>query len=263
MPYRVPVGNGKYCYTRDCSLHSAKWTAKRRDTLQVAIGGEATKSAAAPKKTPLTHPAQWKKGLQVAEAYVLRDERPEYMAAIDEKHFNALGHGSKFTDERVGKIEDVLSLAVAQRGNLDGDDRDELQRLGAPSGAFIDQCRYIKVRVDGVEALQATDALPEDEILTIKGKGKGADGRPKSLSVVARVEKLSAVKYATVIIGPREDEKGGPIEGEMLWTMFPGVATQSPRSDKLREAGLEDGDKITVRKLRSLFGDFKVNAELG
>lgn len=260
MPYKVPVGNGKYCYTRGCSLHSASWAEKRRDALQSAI--ENKTALHAPKKTPLSHPAQWKKGLQVASAYVPRDERPQYMAAIDEKHFNALGHGSKFIDERVGKIEDVLSLAVAQRGNLEGDDRDELQSLGAPAGAFIEQCRYIKVRVDGVEALQATDDLSEDEVLTIKGKGSGADGRPKSLSVVAKVDSLSPVKYATVIIGPREDENGEPIEGEMLWTMFPGVATQSPRSDKLREAGLEEGNKITVKRLRSLFGDFKVNAEL-
>lgn len=243
MP-KIPLGNGKHCYTQNCSLHAALWQLQKASL------------------TPETHPSQWASGMAAAAVYIPRLERPEYMAAIDEKHFKAEGHGSKFTDPRVSQAEHVLALAAAQRGDLNGDDRMLLKKLGAPDKAFIDSCRYLCVKVGGVEALISTSELPEGQLLTVKGKGSGADGRPKSLSIVAAVKQLKPVDYATVIIGPKEDAEGNAVDGEMLWTMFPGVATQSPRSDKLREAGLEEGSQLTVAQLRKLFGDFKINTEL-
>lgn len=200
---------------------------------------------------------------KLVESLVLRNEREDYISSIDKKHFTLEGHGSNFTDSRVTKTEDVLKLAIQQRGSLNGDDREKLVNLGAPIEGFRDGIRYLCVEVDGVEGLKSTELMDDDEIITVKAKGRAREGQLPSLSFVSKVKEKEPVNYATVIIGSKLDDNNKPIDGEMLWTMFPGTANWAPRSENIRESGLEDGSQIKVRELRKMFGrNFKVNTEL-
>lgn len=215
------------------------------------------------------NPAEWKEGQKVAHDLTERSTNPkrkDYIESIDRKHFeNNGGAGSKFTDPRVKKTEDVISLAIAQRGGLKGDDRDKIIANGADPNAFLPPetgVRYLQVKVDGTEATKDTSTMSEDEVLTVTAKQRGNGS--SSLSIAADVKTQPKTQYATVIIGPKEDEEGEPIKGtNTLWTMHPGNPTRGIRSNDLREKGLDDGSKITVGELRKLFGkDIKANTRL-
>lgn len=213
-----------------------------------------------------SNPAEWKQGQKAAQSLTERNNRPEYIASIDNKHITGTGAGSKFTDSRINKAEDVIALGIAQRGGMKGDDRDKLIAAGADPSSFLPPesgVRYLKVDVAGTEAIKDTATMKEDQILTVTAKGRN-DGKPPSLSLSVPVKEQPKVEHATVIIGPKEDENREPIKGtEVLWTMHPGSPTRGIRSNDLREKGLDDGTQITVGELRKKFGkDIKVNTKL-
>lgn len=199
-------------------------------------------------------------------ALVERDNRPQYIESIDSKHFDSSRSGSTFTDKRVDNTEDVLRETARQRGNLDGDDRDELIQEGADPSSFLPKesgVRYLKVKLEGTQALRNTANMDDNEVLTIVEKG-GNDGRPSSLSFSSDVEEQPKTEFATVVVGPNMDENKKPIEGtQVLWTLHPGVPTRGIRSDNIREKGLEGGSQIKVKDLREMFGkDIQVNTKL-
>lgn len=205
--------------------------------------------------------------LEVHKKYVYQlvdyKKRPQYVDSINNKHFKPGGHGSKFTDPNIKNVNELLLLAAIQRGDLNGDDRGKLIKLGASTESFLPVetgVRYLKVDVEGIEALADTKFMEEGERLTIRAKGKN-DGRLPSLSFVAENKEVIPVNYGTIIIGSKETIYGDPIPGtETLWTAFPGVATLGVTSEEIREKGWDDGTVITVQQFRETFGrDIKVN----
>ena len=218
------------------------------------------------KEFALTNPSEWKTGQNNAKAYTKRKDRPEYIDSIDKKHITSKSAGSKFTSSNIKKAEDVLVLALAQRGNLKGDGRDKLIKSGASPEAFLpveSGVRYLQVKTDGTEAIKDTATMKDSDVLTVVAKGRN-DGKPSSLSFSVEVSEQPTTDYATVIIVPDMDENKKPIPNtEVLWTMHPGTPTRGIRSETIRENGFDDGDKITVGELRKRFGkDIKVNTKL-
>lgn len=206
------------------------------------------------------------KGVAAVDSLVSRNARPQYIAAIDSKHFDASRSGSTFTDKRVSNTEDVLKEASRQRGGLDGDDRAALIKEGADPKSFLPESsgvRYLKVRLDGTQALKSTESMGDNEVLTVVAKG-GNDGRPSSLSFSTDVKEQPKTKFATVVVGPNMDKEKKPIPGtQVLWTMHPGVPTRGIRSDTVREKGLDGGSQVTVKQLREMFGkDIQVNTRV-
>lgn len=206
------------------------------------------------------------KGIASVEGLVNRDVRPEYIAAIDSKHFDGSRSGSTFTDKRVSNTEDVLKETAKQRGGLEGDDRAALIRDGADASSFLPEStgvRYLKVKLDGTQALRNTAAMNDNEVLTVVAKG-GNDGRPSSLSFSSDVKEQPKTQFATVVVGPDMDQNKKPIAGtQVLWTLHPGVPTRGIRSDAVREKGLDGGSKVTVKQLREMFGkDIQVNTRV-
>lgn len=218
------------------------------------------------KEFATTSPSEWKTGQKQANKFTKREVRPEYIDSIDKKHITSQSAGSKFTDPRIKKAEDVMVLALAQRGNLQGDDREKLIASGASPDAFLPKesgVRYLQVQTSGTEAIKDTATMNDNDVLTVVAKGRN-DGKPSSLSFATEVTEQPTTEYATVIIGPDMDENKQPIPNtEVLWTMHPGTPTRGIRSDTIRENGLDDGSKITVKELRKRFGkDIKVNTKL-
>lgn len=194
------------------------------------------------------------------------ENRPEYIASIDAKHFDGSTSGSTFTDPLVKNSSDVLEQAVRQRGNLDGDDRESLIAAGADPSSFLPPesgVRYLRVELEGTQALKDTSTLNDKDVLHVVAKG-GNDGRPPSLSFSFDVSEQPKTQFGTVVIGPDLDENKKPIPNtEVLWTMHPGIPTRGIRSDTIRENKLDAGSKITVKKLRKRFGkDIQVNTRL-
>lgn len=201
-----------------------------------------------------------------AEKLIDRDSRPEYIASIETKHITGNGAGSKFTDSKIKSANDVITLAKQQRGSLDGDDRAKLIEQGADSNSFLPESsgvRYLMVKTNGTQALKDTKDLDENTVLTVTAKGRN-DGEPSSLSLSTDVKEQPTTQFGTVIIGPKSDDDGNPVEGtQTLWTLHPGVPTRGIRSDTLREHGLDGGSTITVKELREKFGkDIKVNTRI-
>lgn len=203
---------------------------------------------------------------QEVQDMVDKKSRPEYIESIETKHIRGSGAGSKFTDPKIKTVDDVMSIAQQQRGHLQGDDREALIQVGADPSSFLPPStgvRYLMVQTNGTQAIKHTSELPDDTVLTVNAKGKN-DGKPASLSLSVDVNKQPTTEFATVIIGPKMDEKKDPIEGtNTLWTMHPGVPTRGIRSNDLREKGLDGGSTITVKELREKFGkDINVNTRL-
>ncbi len=195
-------------------------------------------------------------------ALVDRDSRPEYVASIDSKHFGAGGAGSKFVDDRVANIDQLISLTSKQRGGLTGDDREALIAAGANPKDFAPESsgiRYLKVEVKGRQQLRSTASMADSDVIEVRAKG-GNDGRPASLTFAAKGDP-EEVSFATVVVGPKEDENRKPIPGpSTLYTAHPGIPTRGIRSDDVRGAGLDGGSKLTVGEFRKLFGrDIQIN----
>ena len=199
-----------------------------------------------------------------AHKLIDRGSRPEYVGSIDKKHFGAgNGAGSRFTDGRARNVDELISLADKQRGNLDGDDREALIRDGANPKDFAPAesgIRYLRVEIQGDQMLKSTAKMKDSNVLEVRAKG-GNDGRPASLSFAAPGG-AQPVGFGTVVVGPKIGEDRKPIAGtETVYTAHPGVPTRGIRSDAVREAGLDGGSTITVGEFRKKFGrDIEVNS---
>lgn len=245
--------------------------ARRAEALRTAQQKMAQQRQAAAQRQPrkLTNLEKTRRraaGYERADFLLKRDSRPEYIQSIDEKHITGSGAGSKFTSPDIKRTEDVIALANIQRGTLAGDDRERLIQQGADPNSFLPPesgVRYLMVKTEGTEAIKNTASLPDDQEITIEAKGRN-DGRPPSLSFTVPVTEQPTTNYGTIIVGPELDDEKKPIpRTETLWTTHPGVPTRGIRSDDVRSKGLDAGDKITVGKLRELFGkDIMVNTKL-
>lgn len=242
--------------------HLEELNTRKRRHLNRLLSGELKPKDVPERKHLRLH--RMKEGSQQTEKWLNRDKNPEHVASIENKHFNASGHGSKFTVAK--NPSEVIGLANLQRTNLQGDDRDKLIAAGADPDSFLSKdsgVRYLMVETPGTESVIDTSTMNDDDKLTIVAKGKN-DGRPPSLSFVADVEEQPKTNIGTIIVGPEKDQNGDFIpDSEMVWTMHPGSPTRGIRSNTVREKGLDDGDTLTVKEFREKFGqDIKANTRL-
>lgn len=170
--------------------------------------------------------------------------KAEYYAAGERKHFGAQPVGSVFTDATVSGFADLLELTVAQRGSLDGDDRDLLIGLGADAGAFMPSergVRYLLVRVAGEVGLVQASSLPSTAQVTARATKPGV---PCSLTVAGVPRQTSEI--ATVILGPDPEAP----ESTVLYTAHPGLPI-APAQDEVAT----DGEVLTVEQVLARIGD--------
>lgn len=248
-------GKARECHAniRECRLvhGNSPEEATKMHEQAMAASTFATTSEKASKKIALT-PAQVKENMrQVAEAVDRSGDWDEYYAATDQKHFyNKKAPGSKFTDSRLTKIEDVVSLAMEQRGSLDGDDRDQLIARGAAPTAFRDGSRYLMVKTEGSLGVKDSKELQDDDLVEIT---RTKPGTPVNL--VRKVLKQDKTDYG-VIVMTTDFQTGKP----RVITTFPGTVTLSPKNNRLEAL---EGKTITVAQARSILGgDFYTNTRV-
>jgi hypothetical protein len=167
-----------------------------------------------------------------------------YYAATEAKHFGPSPVGSVFNDPLAADLVSLLELVEAQRGGLDGDDRDDLVALGADPDAFAPPgsgIRYLLGRAWGRVGVIKASALPaETRVEAVRTK----PGAPCSLVVSASVER-PVTDVATLIVGP--DAEAGH---EVLFTAHPGLPTKPASEDRF-----EEGAVMTTGEVMGLLGD--------
>lgn len=145
-----------------------------------------------------------------------------YYEQLEDKHFSAgRGVGSVFADSRVSSLEDLLALAISQRGDLMGDDHALLGDPGRP-GTY-----YVAVEVDGLSgATTGADLSPSEFVMARRSK----DGVPPDYLVFGR--ERERVSVATLVMA--DEQVDGKLTGRrILITAHPGLP--SARASKDRE----------------------------
>lgn len=186
-----------------------------------------------------------------------------YYRATDEKHFavragsaGAAGStpgstpGSTFTDPSMRRLNDVVALAYRQRGNLDGDDRDELVRLGTPEEAFEPGIRYLLVRTPGTVGIRRSDDLPDDALVAVVRSKPGA---PCSLVIDVHTQETTMV--GTIIIGHQSVDPftdGTPGEAQdLVFTAHPGLPVPVDFTDRVSQ---HEGQQVAMSVVRDTYG---------
>lgn len=172
---------------------------------------------------------------------VTPEEHAGYFKQTEEKHFDPeKAVGSLFTKEK--NFNDLLKKAIEQRGNLDGDDRDQFIAMGVKPDALLPFCRYLKVDTEGEVGIKDIKELPsETKVKVIRTK----EGAPCSL--VIESDEFPEVGFGTIVIGPNEKAKDAkpedpePSTKEMVWTVHPGLPVRPAMEDSWPE-----GSEITV-----------------
>lgn len=199
------------------------------------------------------HDAQRIKTIKDLVPRDLNEDLAKYYEQTDKKHFGSVeSPGSQFTSPNVNRIEDILTVAFNQRGNLDGDDRDVLINLGSEPSVFLDNFRYLYVETEGVLGIKNTSTMPDSqELKVVRTKDRA---KPNLAAVVT---KKDAVNYGVIILG--EDEDAGR---EIFITSYPGLVTKKSEESSSK---LEDsvGETYTVQQMRNKLGyDIWVNTYL-
>lgn len=205
--------------------------------------------------------------LQAATALIpRRGSWHAYYQATDAKHFPAIGNaatgstpGSTFTDPSLRRLNDVVALAYRQRGNLDGDDREELARFGTPEEAFKPGIRYLLVRTPGTVGIRRSDDLPDDALVEVVRSKPGA---PCSLVIDVSAQETTTV--GTIIIGrqPLEsfaDGRQGE-EQDLVFTAHPGLPIPVDFTDRMSQ---HEGQHVPIAMVREVYGgDVWLNTRL-
>lgn len=182
-----------------------------------------------------------------------------YYQATDAKHFPATldapdaaesTPGSTFTDPALRRLNDVVALAHRQRGSLDGDDREELARLGTPEEAFKPGIRYLLVRTPGTVGIRRSDTLPADATVEVVRSKPGAP-----CSLVLDVTTQETTEVATIIIGRNEET-----DTEVVFTAHPGLPIPVDFTDRMAS---REGHRVSLAQVRAAYGgDVWLNTRL-
>ena len=181
-----------------------------------------------------------------------RDEASwDYYAATDVKHFGDKNEpGSKFLAGGLRAVEDVVALAVYQRGDLKGDDRDRFIARGADPSAFREGNRYLLVETLGTVGVIHSADLPDATLLSVVRTKPGAP-----CSLVVSVDEQPVTDYAVIVI--TEDQQTGE---DLVITTFPGIVTQSIDNELIESL---EGGALTVASARDILGkDFWANTRV-
>ena len=182
----------------------------------------------------------------------IRDEASwDYYAATDVEQFGDQREpGSKFLAEDLRAVDDIVALAVRQRRDLKGDDRDHFIARGAKPSAFRERDRYLLGETPGtVGVIQSAD-FPDATLLSVVCTKPGAP-----CSLVMSVDGQPATDYDVIVIA--EDQQTGE---DLVITTFPGIVTQA--LDNRIMKSLEGGAR-TVAPDRDILGkDFWANTRV-
>ena len=178
-------------------------------------------------------------------------EFADYYAANDAKHFSSSSPGSTFTDRRLTKTEDVLALAIEQRGNLDGDDRAFfIDEMGSNPESFVDDARYLHVKARGHLGIAKSSEIPDDAVVHFE---QHKPDSPASPTVYLQGDKTPTTDDAVIIIGISDGR-------ERVFTTYPGTITPrgTGKTDEFK------GQAMSISSFREKFGaDVYVNIKLG
>lgn len=221
MTYKVPLGDGKFCYTINCQRH-----ARVSSSLQKKVG-----------------------------SVVNRDDPDwgEYYLGTEKKHLlDPQKPGSKFISPNLATLEDVLVLALTQRGDLDGDDRDFFIKNGCSSDVFKEGFRYLKVITPGKLGVISSTVLDDSVEVKVERTKPGAP-----CNFVLEVDHQPLVDYGVIILE-------GEGDNARLITMFPGAPTYVSLSETGKQkVDSWEGETFTVGELRNRMGrDVTVNTRL-
>lgn len=185
---------------------------------------------------------------EVADNAIPRDGQYEkYYADTDAKHFSDKDKpGSKFTDKRVKNLNDVTALAAKQRGNLDGDDREELVRYGANPDAMNPNFRYLMVRTPGKVGAQDINSFPANTKFRVERTKAGS-----SASLVADVKEQPKTNFGVVIMG-----RPPGVNQDSVITAHPGLPSRSSGKDTFGEY---EGRTLSMNHIMEIAGTNKVN----
>jgi len=187
--------------------------------------------------------------ISVQVARVLPDEQKGYFEDTERKHFDPeAGAGSIFTE--VKSLPELLALAIRQRGDLEGDDREQFIALGVNPESLLTFCRYLKVNTGGEIGIKSTrDLSPDTKVKVIRMK------RGAPCSLIIESNDFPKTDFGTIIIGPNEksettlpDDPEQSTE-EMVWTVHPGLPIRPSTGDLWLE-----GSEITVRDVVKKYG---------
>lgn len=183
-------------------------------------------------------------------ARYMPEQFAQYFADTEKKHFSEDSTGSTFTEAK--NLREVMSLALAQRQTLTGDDRDKLIAAGADPNSFTADKRYLAIETKGVLGAVESSQLSDNEMLTVERKSE------KSKPVcVARVGAQPPTNIATIILADNPKISGTTHTPTILITAFPGVSGKSGSNEDLAPY---IGKQISVADARNIFGrEFSVN----
>ncbi len=183
-------------------------------------------------------------------AMILPKEQEAYFKDTEQKHFNPeTAVGSLFTNEK--DMNSLLETAIRQRGNLDGDDREQFIAMGVKPDALLSFCRYIKVNTPGEVGIKNIKELSPDTKVKIVRTKQGAP-----CSLVVEGDNLPEVNFGTIVVGPNEKPESAkpedpePSTKEMIWTVHPGLPVRPVMEDLWPE-----GSEITVSEVIEKLGN--------
>ncbi len=191
---------------------------------------------------------------------LLPEENLGYYESTNQMHCGPGEGGSKFTDERVGNIFDVVAMRqdlgkdVANRV----DDREALLAAGAPASAFLPATKdtdapaglpeALYFKVDNVEGrlgiARVGDLDPSTRVFVRREKGKSdpSDRKtyvPVSFTVIrGTVDDMPKTDFATIIVGRSPGEDNG------VWTVHPGAPIRPAGGEYSFTQGLVGPDEV-------------------
>lgn len=189
----------------------------------------------------------------VADLIPRKSSMREYYEATDKKHFGDKSEpGSKFTNPKITCLEDIVELALQQRGNLEGNDTDIFISLGVSPTAFHEDNRYLFVKTEGTVGIKHSDSLHDNTLVQIVRTKPGVP-----CSVILDVVEQEKTHHGIIILS--KDTKGVNDGKDILITAFPGSPTPIIKRDIFEEY---ENQILTIKKVRELAGDLWLNTRV-
>lgn len=194
-----------------------------------------------------------KNGQPLQHPHLMPAKFDSYFADTEKKHFNSDSAGSTFSKAK--NLNEVLTLASRQRGNLEGDDREKLIARGADPSSFDSAKRYLMVATNGKLGTVMASQLDDSTMVRVVQKSE----KTKPVCVVETTSKRD-VDFATVVLVDNPTMPGTENHASLLITAFPGASGPSGSSNDLLP---HVGKNITVAEAKQIFGrDFTINTIL-
>ena len=203
-------------------------------------------------------------------AEVLPAEGGAYFSRLQQLRFARHAH-ARLTFLQPAGLSELLTAAIAARGDLQGDDRRVMQMGGLPSSAFpleAERYQYLRAPAEGRVGIMNIHELPEWVPVTVQATSETTpDPAVKHhLSFAVDADFQRHVNYATIIIAPNWFDD--PSTEHAVLDVFPGppphgVHSLHKQHKAVVELGLEPGHQTTVGALRERISSEDGNLLMG